>query len=137
MRKYAIAFLAVGLLGAAPVPRSVSPRTGAALDHKLQQAFPGTEVSMAPIRIDLPGPGLVIAASAMSVEADGRIKFTDCAIAHFPGSEGGRAARPTAIRSAHAYFRLDRPAASLADLGDRKVLAVELAGGVRLLLERR
>jgi hypothetical protein len=72
----------------------------------------------------------------MAVEADGRIKLIDCAIARFPEGEApGKGVKPTTIRSENAYLTLDNAARSVTDLASRKILSVELAGGVSLSLD--
>jgi hypothetical protein len=137
MAKYAIFLVMVALLAVVDAPARAVAEEGTA-DQKLRQAFPGSEVSAAAIKLEVRSQGLLIAASALAVEADGRVKVSDCAIARFPtGETAGARVRPTTIRSEHAYFKLDGAIRSVADLATCKILSVELAGGesVRLASE--
>jgi len=135
MGKYAVVLGVVALLAAVDAPRRAVAEEGT-VDQKLRQAFPGSEVSAAAIKLEVRSKGLVIAASAMAVEADGRVKLSDCCIARFPtGETAGAGVRPTTIRSEYASFKLDGAVRSVTDLASRKILSIELAAGVSMRLD--
>jgi hypothetical protein len=134
MGKYAVLFLVIAVLVMGNAPRKAAAEEGL-VDRKLRQAFPGSTLSAATIKLEVRSKGLLIAASAVAIEPDGRVRFTDCAIARFPRGEAGKGVKPTTIRSEYASFMPDRAVRSITELGSRKILAVELAGGVSVTLD--
>jgi hypothetical protein len=130
-----ISFVVVAFLGALGAPSVTSAGEGAT-ERKLQQAFPNDQqASSAAIKVNVRAQGLVFAADSATVEPDGRIKLSNCAIAQFPRQDaGGKTIRPTTIRSEYAYLKYDGPVRSIVDLVIRKILAVELPGGATMKL---
>ncbi len=133
MGKYALAFLGVGFLVAAePAPKPTT-ESGNTLNQKLQQTFTDLEVANAAVKMEIGSQGLLLAASAVSIEADGRVKLTDCALARF-----GKAADPTnprratTLRSEYVLLEVDQPIRTMTELGSRRILSAELAGGVQV-----
>jgi hypothetical protein len=115
------------------------PKSGAKIDKKLRLVFGEEcqELQMI-IKMDLRLKGLVFAANEVSFEKDGQVTFTPGSIARFDKERGGRD-RPgiTILRSSRARLILDRPITSPTELGDRKILAIELSGGLRVVLDKR
>jgi len=108
-------------------------------DRKLRLAFgDNCQELKATIKLVLASRGLVLAADTFNIEEDGRLKFTPCSIALFSAGDGDATAPPiTTIRSVSAFLQLDRPINTLWALGDRKIVSVELAGGMRVVLNKQ
>jgi hypothetical protein len=104
------------------------------VDQKLREAFPDSELSAAAVKLEIRSQGLVITAATIAVAHDGRVRLDDCVIARFL-REGGKWGKPTTIRSVYAHFTLDGPVRSITDLANRRILAVELAGGVHMTID--
>ena len=89
------------------------------------------------VKIDIQWEGLLIAANHFLIEPDGRLKFTPFSIAYIGKDDGkSRPTEITTLRSKFARITLDRPFKSLTDLDSRKIVAIELAGGMRLVLDK-
>jgi RNA polymerase sigma factor (sigma-70 family) len=103
------------------------------LDRRLKLTFPDMEVSNAVVKLEIRAQGLLIAATIFSLEADGRVKLTDCAVARMgKGIDPAKPWRATTMRSEFVLLRLDQPVRNVADLCSRRVVTAELAGGVRV-----
>jgi len=132
MSKYALTFLAGSLLAAAAAPA----RAGDTVDPTLKQAFTDMEVNNAAIKVELCGQRLLLAASAVVVDPDGRIRLTDCALVRFgKGADPSKPWRATTVRGEYIVFTLDRPIRSVTNLGSRKILSAEVAGGLRVTFD--
>lgn len=129
--------LTVIFLLSADVPKQVAFADDTTVGEKLREAFPGGEVEKSPIRIYFQSKRLLIAAEQISIETDGEVKLTGCAIARFQApKESDKASRPTTIRCKFARIKLHRPAACFTpDLIRRNIESIELSGGVRLTFE--
>lgn len=127
-----------------PAPRPLPPvpspageigkkQAPSVVEVKMKQAFPDGEFFSAPIRLWWPSKRLLIVGESFRLGDDGRIKLSWCAFARFPEKAHADAA-PTTIRCESACLELDRPISSLClfALGTRKIVSVELAGGVNL-----
>jgi hypothetical protein len=100
-----------------------------ALEQKFDQALPSNDVYFPlPIKIDMKSERLILAANKAAVEADGRIRLEDCALARFD-ADGSKV---TAIRSPQAFITLEDPVRSVRDLGAARIRVVEFADGVRM-----
>jgi hypothetical protein len=133
MGKYALMILTAIFLLGADVPKQGAFANDKTVGEKLREAFPGGEVENSPIVIYFRSKRLLIAADEIIFEADGKVKLTGCAIARFPATtESAKVSRPTTIRCQFARIKLDRPAHSIEELLHRKIVSVELSGGVRL-----
>jgi hypothetical protein len=117
--------------------KKAEPAPVSSLEARLRHAFPGDDRPLhAAIRLDYRPKRLLIAAETFTVCEDGRVRMTDCAIACFAkGGDAGKASPVTAVRAPEALIRLDKPVTNFADLGARKILSVDLPGGVRLTFE--
>jgi hypothetical protein len=140
MSRYALVILAASflLLLGADVPKREARANGDTVGEKLRKAFPGGEVENAPIRLDIRSKRLLIAADRMTLEADGRVKLVGCAIARFQAPKGAsKEALPTTIRCQFAHIKLDRPIHTLtpSELSGRKIVSVELSGGIHFTFE--
>ncbi len=133
MSKFALPILTVVFLTSAePTPKAAA-QCGTAIDRKLKQAFSDSAVKDAAVKLEFRSQGLLLAASSVTIEPDGRIKLTDCAVARFgEGADPARPGRLTTMRSTQVTLALDKPINGLTDLGDRRVLSAELAGGIRM-----
>jgi len=103
-------------------------------DKKLVQAFGEgcREVNRA-VKLDLTGRGLLLAFDKFEPEADGRVTFS---MAKFRRPNKNGDTKPIiAIRSEFARLTLDRGISSVLELGNRKILRIELADGTRLTMD--
>src|ERR1700688_2576277 len=101
MLKYLVALLGIGAfmgIEAAMKPAHLERKT---IEERLHTAFPHSEVVKAPIKPG-DGKGLLIAGDQFTIEPDGRLKLTPCSLARFEKEKVA-----TALRSEHAYFKLD------------------------------
>ena len=90
----------------------------------------------AAIKVELRGQGLLLAASTLAIDPDGRVRLTDCVLVRLgPGVDSAKSWCATTIRSKYIVFTLDQPIRSVTDLGTRKILSAELAGGLRLTFQ--
>jgi hypothetical protein len=135
MSKYAMGLLVVALLGMVAASQAAELPIDRTTDEILQQAFPFTDVCKAECRIRFHHLGMVVTASSVAFEADGRVKLADCAIVRYGKDGDGKLRQATTIRSERAHFRLARPARSFSDLSRFKILAIDLAGGVSLKID--
>jgi hypothetical protein len=114
-------------------------RKPSAVDRKLAQAFGADcdEVRERTIKLDHRASGLVLAADQFTIEGEGRIQFRPFSMAIF-NKDQGATDRPaiTVLRSKYGFVKLDGPITSIFDLGKRKILAVEVLGGFRVVFER-
>jgi hypothetical protein len=107
------------------------------LDKKLKQVFGEDcrEVN-SPIKLDFTGCGLLLAFDRFEPEVDGRVKLSTFSMAKFrrPNKDGDT--KPIfAIRSESARLTLDRGISSVLELGNRKIIHIELADGTRLAMD--
>ena len=106
-------------------------------DKKLVQAFGEgcREVNRA-VKLDLTGRGLLLAFDKFEPEADGRVKLSTFSMAKFRRPNKNGDTKPIiAIRSEFARLTLDRGISSVLELGNRKILRIELADGTRLTMD--
>jgi hypothetical protein len=129
MSKYAVLLLVAALLFTGDASRKVTAAEGGG-GQKLREALPGSQFSAAAVKLEDRSKALVISASTITVAPDGRVRLNDCTIARY--RKGGK---PTTIQSEYAYFTLDGVVRSITDLARRRILAVELAGGVSMTLD--
>lgn len=101
-------------------------------DKVLQKAFgENCEESRRTIKIYLGSKGLAMAAEKLTIEPDGRVKFTPFSMAHI-GKTGEKESAIITVQSEWALLKLDQPIVDLLELRKRKIMSVELPGGVRL-----
>ena len=119
-------------------PTPQYPAEQVTLRDKLRAAFgEDCEELKAPLKVECYSLGLVIAAKEGVIE-DGRFKFTSCSVALLGKSQGEiRPSAVTTIRSDCVYVRFDRPLKDLSDLGKRRIVSFELAGGFRLEFKKQ
>jgi lipopolysaccharide export system protein LptA len=114
--------------GPTPPPPQPRPMSQAAI--KLEKAF-GRECRELrwAIKIDVPGRGLVLAASEFQILEDGRVKLTPLSLGLF-GKSVGPDGTPeiNTIRSDTAYLKFERPIQSVADMGKHRIVQGELRG---------
>jgi hypothetical protein len=103
-------------------PPRVAPRTD--VNRTLRRAFGRDckEVSSA-IKLAFRSRGLVLAAETMNFEGDGRILLKPCRLVLFDG---------TAVRGDAVGLTFDGPVRTPADVGRRKITAIEPVGKVRI-----
>jgi hypothetical protein len=119
-----------GLAGAAPEKADDGPDT----NTLFRKAFPGDKrVLHSAIKFHRVRKGLLMAAETFTVSEDRRIMLTDFAMA-WVGK--GDDEVPTALRSSAAVITLDRPIEKFEEFGTRKIVSIELAGGVRITLDK-
>ena len=120
--------------------RGASPQTdaqplGNEVDRKLALAFgkDSQVITEANIKVELRARHLVVAAKSMSMGADGQVTFSPCWYARFDNVPGtSEVTHITTLRCDEARFRFDGPVRKLSDLADRKVIAIEPSGNVRI-----
>ncbi len=99
------------------------------IEKKLKQAFgdPCPELKRS-IQLDLPPKGWGLAANTFEPEPDGRIKLSPFSAFMIPKNQDkkGEKLEINTIRCDVAYLTLDRKISNMAELGNRKVIAVEL-----------
>jgi len=133
MLKVLLPLFATCLLVGADSPKK-SDAAPDKLRESLRDAFPGDEIVNTD-KLFIRSKRLLIAFNQINFDG-GRMKLTDCAIVQFEKDEGqGKASRPTAIRVSEASLTFDKPISTIADLGKRKIVSAELAGGIRLAFE--
>lgn len=107
------------------------------LDRKIRKCFGDDcpELRMS-IKVHLPTRGILLAADLIEPLPNGQVKLTPCSIARF-GKEKKHDLSPvvTTVRSGYALLKLDGPFTGAAELGNRRILSVEMANGVRLEFE--
>ncbi len=136
MGMYTMTILTVFLFLGADSPQEVPRTQDKTVGEKLREAFPGSGVENASIRWDIRSKHLLVTADKFLIEADGRVRVEDCAIARFqPPMGSAKALQPTTIRCQYAIITLDRPAICYTDMACRKIVSIELSGGVRLAFE--
>jgi hypothetical protein len=78
-----------------------------------------------------------VAAESITVEQDGRVKLAPCVIVRFFAVKDREEPSPlVTIRCEEAYFKLDQPIRSAGELGNRKIVSVELADGFHFAVEK-
>lgn len=104
-------------------------QTGRDVERKLRLAFGEDckEVAEAAIKVEIRSKNLVLAANSFRVEPDGRVRFAPCWMVY-----GGAAGESMTLRCREATFTFDGPVRELAEMGRRRVLALEPSGNVRL-----
>lgn len=98
-------------------------------DQKLAMAFgPGCEELKRSIRLYLRDKGVALAAGEFTIQQeDGRVKLAPFSAAMFPKAKGPSAyPEINTVQCDVALLTLDRPVASVTELANRKVIAVEL-----------
>jgi hypothetical protein len=99
------------------------------IEKKLRDAFGvGCPELKRSIQLDLPKKGWGLAANHFDPEPDGRIKLTPFSAFMIPKSKdkSAKTLEINTIRCDIAYLTLDRKISNMAELGNRKVIAVEL-----------
>jgi hypothetical protein len=118
--------LAVGL-----APAQAGEPVEPSRDDLLRIAFGADAVEATrPIRLLIRDRGLVLTATHLFVEGDGRVKVTDMSAAWFPTELESPKEPLTTVRSKWVRVTLDRPATSLRELANRRWVSIELPGGV-------
>lgn len=106
------------------------------VDQKLEMAFGKDCKELGrPLRLWFPERRLVLAAGEFDIEPDGRIRLAPCSIGVLAEKKREGDDKPralTTIRSDCVYLTLDRPATKIQDLVDRKIIAIEASGGLKL-----
>ncbi len=141
-----------GIDGLAPLPESYlqiggepPPFTSGDLDDqtdkRIRMAF-GNECPelKRPKRFFFSSKGILLSVSDYEImKEDGRINLVDFSVALFPkGRPNSSFPEINTITSKRAIISLDRPIASIAELKDRKIMAVELEGpGIKITNNRR
>jgi RNA polymerase sigma factor (sigma-70 family) len=118
-----------------PVPPGERPKGGP--DQQLGRAFPANrwEVCEAAIKLEIRSQRLVLAADSMSIEEDGRVRFAPCWLVRYDAEAPGSAApQALTLRCREVRLTFDGAVRNLADMGRRRVVAIEPAGNVRLAL---
>jgi len=123
--------------GKAFLARELFPPRFSETDKKLRLAFGDDCPELRSyFKLDVGSRGLVLTADDFHLEPDGRVKLTRCSIALFATGGGGADAPPiTTIRSDSAFLKLDRPINWLHELGKRKIVSVEVAGGLHVTVD--
>lgn len=113
------------------------PRT--TVDEMLQQAFgPGCEELSRPIRVGSSARGVYMAAEVFRFEDDGKkVRLEPVSLAMYGKSVGGRYPEINTLRAKVAYLTLDRPINGPNDIGNRKIVAGELNGEIKIVHNRR
>jgi len=96
-------------------------------DRLLKLGFPDRDYSAAPIKLVVAGHNCVLAASALTFEADGTAKLTDAAAVRVRTARGNEVVDAIAGRSATVTF--DRPVRTADELGQSKIVSIETADG--------
>jgi hypothetical protein len=107
------------------------------VDKKLKQVFgeDSREVSRS-IKLDFLARGWLMACDRFEPEPDGRIKLGPFSMAKFRMPKKDGDLKPIiAIRSEYAHLILDRRISHVTELGNRKILRIELADGSRLVID--
>jgi hypothetical protein len=91
------------------------------------------------LKIHLSSRGLILATNKFRLEPNGQIRVEPCSIAQFNKARGGAdPSEVTTFRSSWARLKLDRPARTVSDwFNSKKIVAIELPDGLRLVLEKR
>jgi hypothetical protein len=99
-------------------------------DKKLRQAFgEDCEEVRRRITLNLHSKGWVLAADRFDIENDGRVKLAPFSAAIFPKNHSaGPVPEINTIQCDVAFLTLDQPVTNAAELGNRKVVGVELIG---------
>lgn len=126
----ALSLLAVGFVAVAPI-RAAEP-----IDRVLEKAFPGTEVTRAPIKLVVKGQQSVVAASHLVILEDGRFRMDDCFIAR-TGAGDDASEVVTTVRSRSVTVKAERTVQTLGDLKGNRLLSAELADGSVLPLQTK
>jgi hypothetical protein len=104
------------------------------VDHRLQLAF-GREVRDVAIKLEFRAQRLVLAADCCTFGKDGRLRFAPCWLIRDEGAgRGGAPPELLTLRCRVLHLTLDRPVRDLAEVGRRRVVAIEPSGEVRLAL---
>ncbi len=107
--------------------RAAPPSTPPLNDETLQKAFgEGCEELSRPIRLFLRTKGLAFAVKKFEILPDGRVKLTPFSAVIYGKNATGSYPEINTIQSEIAFLTLDRPIASLSELGSRKITAVQL-----------
>ncbi|HMC66335.1 MAG TPA: hypothetical protein VKI65_15465, partial [Gemmataceae bacterium] len=99
-------------------------------DRKLQVAFgDGCPELKRTIKLDISARRLVLTADQYQLRDDGRVKLWPFSIAIF-GKEAGPGQVPeiNTVRADEAFLRFDQAITSLAEIGSRKIVGLELRG---------
>jgi hypothetical protein len=104
------------------------------VDEKLGAAFgKNCEELKRLMRLDLRTKGLVVAADSLDILPDGSVKWAPCSLVVYRRNQESSETRPlSSFRTEHATMTLDRPISSATELGQRKIVAIHLAGGLKL-----
>ncbi len=119
----------VFLPGDGPTPGPINPPPVTSIDAKLSRAF-GAECPELhrSIKIDIPSRGWGMAADLFEPQPDGRIKLMPFSGFLIAKKQKADAKFPeiNTLRCDEAYLTLNEPATTAAELGNRKVVRVEL-----------
>lgn len=109
-------------------PITEPPRRGLQIDEKLTKAFgPYCPELKRAIKLDLASKGWGLAADTFDPLPDGRVKLTPFSCFIMPKKQGSdKFPEINTLRCDEAYLTLDRPISNTAELGNRKVVGVEL-----------
>jgi hypothetical protein len=99
-------------------------------EQKLHQAFGLVydEIKSYKIKMELQSRGMVLATQNFEILSDGRLKLSPFSLALFRKSPNPDVQEINTVRSKEAILAFDRPISSLADMGNRKIIAGTLTG---------
>jgi uncharacterized protein (TIGR03067 family) len=91
------------------------------------------EIREAAIKLDIRSARLALATSRFSVEADGRVKLTPCRMVFYhPNPDDAQGLDLRTIRAKEAHLIFEGPVRTVDEMGRRKLLGVDLPGGVHI-----
>jgi hypothetical protein len=104
-----------------------------AVDQKIIVAFGKDSNELRrPLRLWFSEKRLVLAAAEFSLEPDGRVRLGRGSLAILSPED----APLTTLRSDSVYLTLDRPIAKITDVSRRNIVAIEVAGGPKLMVSK-
>jgi RNA polymerase sigma factor (sigma-70 family) len=126
----------ISLAALEAVPRAKAHNDDTDVEQTLLLAFGDDckEIREASIKLRYRSRRLALAANSYTIEADGRVKFTPCRLALAnPGSDRSAPPAVTTISADEVHVTLDGPFRSLANMGRRKIVAIEPVGHIRIM----
>jgi hypothetical protein len=103
------------------------------VEAKLQQAFgPGCIEIGYSLKIEMRAKGMVLAASEVRIDPEGRVKLWPFSLATFKEHPGQHPEINT-VHADVAYLEFERPVKSLAEIGDRRIVGCQLESDPHVL----
>ncbi|MGE3809817.1 MAG: hypothetical protein AB7K24_34565, partial [Gemmataceae bacterium] len=140
-----------GIDGLPPLPPELGPGTTVAgdmprptqrinlIDKKVQAAFgPGwEELLKCSIKLEVNSKNLVLLADDYLIMEDGRVKLWPFNVAIFGKENKNEFPEINTVQSKVAYLTFDQPVVNVAEMGNRKIVAGELQGDIKIYNNRR